>query len=278
MNLKQNKKPTEKVFKKTLRKFGNFKKNFSCQDYAISIQPPGKRLLLEISTLGVFTVTEDGEKVPFNGQSTEKVTGKTLIDGYLYSNKWFTGIDILYSNGKDVRAYSLKCRYKYLVNICKTIPNCENIKYSIGNIYAKVKKLIKSEKPVMFIPIHANYINTRSFVYKSLRHQTISFKVSKNPFTTYNLYDISTDTGIFNGTKEYPFEGTIVLSAEERKNFLNNNTILFKWFQGRFVPVSISSQISSLKEAEEKWEIINTYTDNDILMYLKTTKVFKKTN
>jgi hypothetical protein len=276
MNLKNNNKISIILFKNNIRPFVRFDKKFSCKDYAVSTQPPGIRVLLDISANGMFTISDQDVKTPFGNQNMPSDTKHSFIDGYLYCGNWFTGIDILISKGIDVKSYSLKRRYKYLLDVCKEISHCEPIEYSIGNIYEKVKKIMKSRNTIMFIPIHANYINKRSFIYMNLQYQTIIFKITKKtPNSSYNIYNLYTESDSFKGTKQFPFDGTISLTLDEQKHLSDTesvSTILFNWNNSRFTPLSSHTKVSSIENVEQTWNIINTFKDYDILKYLKHNK------
>ena len=104
---------------KPLRKYIHYTSQ-SINNYYITNKPYGNRIALFIYNNCIYIVFKNETKLLCSMEKNNYINN-TIIDCYLYKNKFYTAVDILIYNLKDVRKFSLFTRLKLLNNISATI-------------------------------------------------------------------------------------------------------------------------------------------------------------
>jgi len=191
----------------------------------------------------------------------------SVIIGYWYENK-FTAYDIVFYKGKNVQKVSLPSRLKRLHNVEKIFPFCKSVEYLMDDLEKDTAFLLKKHKGLIFSPKHANYVNNRTFIYKSIETTTINFSIVKKGC----VYSLKTgkECSSFQGSPEYPFGHTTPLTLEDQKfvGFIPNSVFKFRWKNNGLVPLerSTSGIPTSTKNSKKIWNYINNPLTNKMVL------------
>ena len=240
------------------------------KDYLVFPMYRGETYTLYLSKKGIYLIS----KIKILKVENENINGNkelhnTVITGEWYENS-FTGYDISYIGGKDIRNKRLTRRMKYLSIVSNKFNFCQITTYYSNNISKHTQKLLDDYEGVLFAPNYANYTNDRIFLYQPVENVGISLKIEKkieNNFQTFIL-KIS-DNKLFCGTTEFPYQTHIPLSREDRKfiDILEDNIIYeFRWRNDGLVPYTRKSKTSSNRIAERSWNFINNTLDKNLLI------------
>ena len=240
------------------------------KDYLVFPMCRGETYTLYLSKKGIYLISKIKIlKVENENINDNKELHNTVIFGKLYENS-FTGYDISYIGGKDIRNKRLTRRMKYLSIVSNKFNFCQITTYYSNDISKHTQKLLDDYEGVLFAPNYANYTNDRIFLYQPVENVGISLKIEKKIETNFQTFILKiTDNKLFCGTTEFPYQTHIPLSKEDRKfiDILDDNIIYeFRWRNDGLVPYTRKSKTSSNRIAERSWNFINNTLDKNLLI------------
>ena len=154
------------------------------------------------------------------------------------------------------------------------------VKYYRDDLGKHTENLLHEHDGVIFIPIYANYINDRIFLYQTVENVGIKFKLEeriKCGFHTFAL-KVGVNEQLFTGVDELPYKPFIPLCKEDRDFIgpLNNTIFEFRWENDGLIPYTraYENEISTSKFARQAWIYMNDHIDKNLIISILST--FKK--
>lgn len=240
------------------------------KDYLVFPMYRGEKYTLYLSINGIYLISKIKIlKVENENINDNRELHNTVITGKWYENS-FTGYDISYIGGKDIRNKRLSRRMKYLAIVSDKFNFCRITTYYSNDISKHTQELLNDYEGVLFAPNYANYTNDRIFLYQPVENVGINLKIEKKIESNFQTFILKiTDNKLFCGTTDFPYQTCIPLSKEDRKFIDGLEDIIiyeFRWRNDGLVPYTRKSETSSNMIAEKSWNFINNTLSKKLLI------------
>jgi hypothetical protein len=183
----------------------------------------------------------------------------SIFEGY-----WEDDIFIIYIpikiNGKDMSMYNISHRLALAKRATLNLSFC------------KVTKIFTTSKETQesmccryggVIYIQRNIKNCVFEVYRPVHRINMLFSVSQKSYSGFSFFELCDGSGVFRGSKEYPYNSPISLSKEDRDllaHFSPCSVLEFRWENDNLVLYSKSHKLFPTSN-EYEWKLLHDIED-----------------
>ena len=189
----------------------------------------------------------------------------SVFHGY-WDEEIFTICIPVIIGGKCVRRYNISHR----LALAK--------RETLGLAYCRVTKIFSTSKPtqesiinryggVMYISRKSRKVTALDLqleVYRRVNRLSLFFKVTRKFSSGLSFFELSDGSGVFTGSKDFPYHAPISLSREDR-DFINqfspSSIMEFRWENDNLVPYSNSRRGSLPDSNKLEWDLLHHTKD-----------------